>query len=77
MFQAYVSIDFTEWASFSLISAAVSATVEVPVISLASAHSRYNTVKRIQHRSDRMKCKEVQTSPPKVRLLALLLLLVV
>ncbi len=41
MFQAYVSIDFTEWAVFSLISAAVSATVEVPVISLASAQSRY------------------------------------
>lgn len=68
VFQAYVSIDFTEWASV--------ATVEVPVISLASAHSRYfiiiiiviiiNTVKRVQHTSDTMKrtVKEVQTSPP-------------
>lgn len=44
------------------------------MISLASAHSRENTVRCFQQRSDRLKRKEkVGGRPPKARLLALLL----
>lgn len=57
--------------------AAGQATVEVPVMNLASAHSRCNTVRRIQRRNDRVQRKRVKARSPRLLALLRLLLLVV